>query len=249
MRFQNKVCVVTGGANGIGKCIAEMFLREGAYVAVIDKDEAAGNRLEHEKLLFFGGDIGDKQTLERICEEVLARHTVVDCLVNNAMVHNGGLLSGCSYEDFLESLRVGVAAPYYLASLLKDRFAPSGAIVNISSTRERMSSPDTESYTAAKGGIGALTHALCISLAGKVRVNAICPGWIDTHDAKHSKPDMRQHPSGRIGIPQDIASMALYLCSEDAGFINGESITIDGGMTRQMIYHDEFGWTYSLRKE
>ena len=117
-------------------------------------------------------------------------------------------------------------------------------MVNISSSRDRMSQPQTESYTAAKGGISALTHALAVSLAGKARVNSISPGWIETGDTVWTGPDADQQPVGRVGNPLDIANMVLFLCSDKAGFITGENICIDGGMTRQMIYHNDFGWTY-----
>ena len=122
-------------------------------------------------------------------------------------------------------------------------FAPGAAVVNISSSRDRMSQPQTESYTAAKGGIAALTHALAVSLAGKVRVNSISPGWIETNGEVWTGPDASQQPAGRVGNPLDIANMVLFLCSDKAGFITGENICIDGGMTRQMIYHNDFGWT------
>lgn len=159
MRFEGKTCVVTGGANGIGRCIAEAFVHEGAHVAVIDTDASTGERLTQklgEKLLFVQGDVGDK-------------------------------------------------------------------------------------------------HTLCISLSGRVRVNALSPGWIDTGAyqqtegyAPHLKEDQLQHPSGRMGQPSDIAAMTLYLCSAEAGFIDGENITIDGGMTRRMIYHGDDGWHYKI---
>ena len=106
-----------------------------------------------------------------------------------------------------------------------------------------MSQPQTESYAAAKGGIAALTHALAVSLGGKLRVNSISPGWIETSCREYTGPDAFQHPAGRVGTPLDIANMALYLCSDKAGFITGENICIDGGMTKQMIYHNDFGWT------
>ena len=136
-----------------------------------------------------------------------------------------------------------LTAPFYLTKLFAPHFAPGAAIVNISSSRDRMSQPQTESYTAAKGGISALTHALAVSLAGRVRVNAIAPGWIDTDYTVYEGPDAVQQPAGRVGNPMDIANMVLYLCSDKAGFITGENICIDGGMTRQMIYHNDFGWT------
>ncbi|HNZ94566.1 MAG TPA: SDR family oxidoreductase, partial [Sphaerochaeta sp.] len=142
----------------------------------------------------------------------------------------------------------GVLAPFYLAKLFKPHFADGASIINISSSRDRMSQMQTESYTAAKGGIAALTHALAISLAGKVRVNSISPGWIDTLGATHEGPDAVQHPAGRVGNPMDIANMVLFLCSDKSGFITGENICIDGGMTKQMIYHGDHGWTLDERK-
>ena len=147
-----------------------------------------------------------------------------------------------SYEDFEYALKVGVTAPFYLAKLFAPHFNIGGSIINISSSRDRMSQPQTESYTAAKGGISALTHALSVSLAGKVRVNSISPGWIDTQDTVYAGADALQQPVGRVGEPRDIANMVLYLCSDMAGFITGENICIDGGMTRQMIYHGDHGW-------
>ncbi len=149
----------------------------------------------------------------------------------------------CSYEEFQYALSVGVTAPFYLTKLFVPHFLKGAAIVNISSSRDRMSQPQTESYTAAKGGIAALTHALAVSLAGKVRVNSISPGWIDTAYTVHEGPDASQQPAGRVGNSLDIANMVLYLCSDKAGFITGENIYIDGGMTRQMIYHGDNGWT------
>ena len=171
-------------------------------------------------------------------------------MINNACFSRKGILSGCTYEDFNEVLAVGVVAPYMLSLLFRDHFNKGGAIVNISSTRAFMSQKDTESYTAAKGGITALTHALSVSLSGIVRVNSVSPGWIDTggyHDdtyiPSHSEADRLQHPSGRVGVPYDIARTVLFLCHEDAGFINGENITVDGGMTKLMIYDGDEGWS------
>lgn len=230
--FQNKVAVVTGGAKGIGKAIAEEFRKEGAKVCVIDL-------LENESYV---GDLADQAVLEDFARKVIAEHGHVDYLINNALPLMKGI-DACTYEEFNYAMRVGVTAPFYLAKLFAPHFAPGAAIVNISSSRDRMSQPQTESYTAAKGGISALTHALAVSFAGKVRVNSVSPGWIDTSYAIYEGPDAAQHPAGRVGNPLDIAHMVLYLCSDKAGFITGEDICIDGGMTRQMIYHNDFGWT------
>ena len=231
MNFKDKVAVVTGGAQGIGRCIAEEFLKAGAHVCVIDKQH--GNH--------FVGDIADKMVLERFAREVIEKYGRVDYLINNALPLMKGI-DECSYEDFQYAMSVGVTAPFYLSKLFSPYFAEGAAIVNISSSRDRMSQPQTESYTAAKGGIAALTHALAVSLAGRVRVNSISPGWIDTTGTVYEGPDAIQQPVGRVGHPMDIANMVLFLCSDKATFITGENICIDGGMTHQMIYHGDHGW-------
>ena len=229
--FTGKVAVITGGANGIGKCIAEEFKKNGAEVVIIDK--APG---EH-----FVGDIADKSVLETFVENVIKKYGNIDYLINNALPIMRGI-SECSYEEFQYALSVGVTAPFYLAKLFMPHFSSGGSIINISSSRDRMSQPQTESYTAAKGGISALTHALAVSLAGKVRVNSISPGWINTSYHVYDGADAVQQPVGRVGNPLDIANMVLFLCSDKAGFITGENICIDGGMTKLMIYHDDNGW-------
>ena len=231
--FTNKVAVVTGGAKGIGRAIVQEFRKAGAAVCVIDL-------LPNE---YFVGDVSDQAVLETFARKVIAEHGHVDYLINNALPLMKGI-DECSWEEFNYALRVGVTAPFYLTKLFAPHFAPEAAVVNISSSRDRMSQPQTESYTAAKGGISALTHALAVSLAGKVRVNSISPGWIETGDTVWNGPDAAQQPAERVGDPLDIAHMVLFLCSDKAGFITGENICIDGGMTRQMIYHNDFGWTF-----
>ena len=230
--FQNKVAVVTGGARGIGKCIREHFEAAGARVCVIDQ-------LDND---YFVGDLADKATLEQFAAKVIADCGHVDFLINNAAPAGHGITAG-SYEQFENALKVGVTAPFYLSKLFIPYFAKGASIVNISSSRDRMSQPETESYTAAKGGISALTHAMAVSLAGKVRVNSVSPGWIDNNYTVYEGADADQHPAGRVGLPPDIANMVLYLCSDMAGFITGENICIDGGMTRNMIYHGDHGWS------
>lgn len=229
--FEGKVVVVTGGTSGIGKCIANEFRACGAHVYVVDKAEGS----------HFVGDIAQKEVIEAFVDEILSKHDMVDCIINNAPPYMGGL-DKCSYEEFEYAMAVGVTAPFYLVKLLHEHLSLGASIVNISSSRDRMSQPQTESYTAAKGGIAALTHALAMSLAGKARVNSISPGWINTSDTAIEGVDATQQPVGRVGHPKDIANMVLFLCSDKAGFITGENICIDGGMTRQMIYHGDGGW-------
>jgi len=248
LNFAGKTAIVTGGANGIGLSIAEHFLDVGADVFIIDIDKAAWEALaaRHDGLKFFHGDIGEKTTSEAF---ISALPCPINFLINNACISHGGLLSVCPYEDFERMQRVGVTAPYYLTSLLLQQslLAKDAAIINIASTRADQSQPDTEAYTAAKGGIIALTHAMAISLAGQARVNAISPGWIETdkHNADHTDSDKHQHPARRIGIPNDIAQMTLFLCdNEKSGFITGQNFTIDGGMSKLMIYHNAHNWKF-----
>lgn len=230
--MNQKVAVITGGAHGIGLCIAQEFRKLGVLVEVIDLTPG-----DH-----YVGDISKKESLESFAQYVIQKHGHVDYLINNAPPAMKGI-DVCSYEEFQNALQVGVTAPFYLTKLFLPWFAEGACVVNISSSRDRMSQPQTESYTAAKGGIAALTHGLAVSLAGKVRVNSISPGWIDTDYTVYAGSDAVQQPAGRVGNPMDIANMVLFLCSEKAGFITGENICIDGGMTKLMIYHGDHGWT------
>ena len=233
--FKDKVAIVTGGAQGIGKCIADEFRKAGATVYVIDIQDGP----------HYVGDISRKEVLEAFASFVLERHEKIDFIINNAIPSMKGL-DDCSYEDFEYALKVGVTAPFYLVKLFSEHLADGASIVNLSSSRDRMSMPQTESYTAAKGGIAALTHALAVSLSGKARVNSISPGWIDTAYTVYEGPDAYQQPAGRVGNPMDITNMVMFLCSDKAGFITGENICIDGGMTRQMIYHGDNGWKLDI---
>ena len=235
--FNGKVAVVTGGARGIGRRIADRFRAAGAEVCIIDL-------LDND---YFVGDLADKDTLEIFARKVVDDYGHVDYLINNAAPKMCGITKG-SYDDFEYALKVGVTAPFYLAKLFAPHFGKGASIINISSSRDRMSQSETESYTAAKGGISALTHALAVSLSGRVRVNSISPGWIDNDYKLYGGSDAIQQPVGRVGEPDDIANMVLYLCSDMAGFITGENICIDGGMTRQMIYHGDCGWTLDKDK-
>ncbi|MBQ3295575.1 MAG: SDR family oxidoreductase [Erysipelotrichaceae bacterium] len=229
--FKDKVAVVTGGANGIGKCISQEFEKQGAIVEVIDI--AKGDHYQ--------GDISDKETLENFVKYVIDKHGHIDYLINNALPLMKGI-DECTYEEFEYALKVGVAAPFYLSKLFLPYFNKGSSIINISSSRDRMSQPQTESYTAAKGGIAALTHALAVSLGPRIRVNSISPGWIDTDYKVYEGPDAFQQPAGRVGNPLDIANAVLFLCSDKSSFITGENICVDGGMTKLMIYHGDNGW-------
>jgi len=261
MDFQNRVVVVTGGANGIGRAAVESFLTAGAAVAFVDTDKEAGEKLvsrfEANAVHFHPEDIAEEAVLHAFADAVKQRFGKVDYLVNNACISKKGILSDCSYQDFNYVLALGVTAPYLLTSLLVPVFSADASVVNIASSRGFMSQPDTESYSAAKGGILALTHALSVSLAVKARVNSISPGWIDTgsfHKEENYRPDyeaadLLQHPVGRVGVPDDIVQMIRFLCSSAAGFITGQNFTIDGGMSKQMIYHNDHGWTYKPESE
>ena len=229
-----KVAVVTGGAQGIGKAICDAFVDQGIAVCTIDV-------LDNK---YFVGDIADEKVLKQFAAKVIGEYGAIDFLINNACLSLGGLNS-CSYEDFNYVLRVGIAAPFLLTQLFMDHFTLSASIVNISSTRHLMSQANTESYTAAKGGITALTHAMAVTLAGKARVNSISPGWINTTETQFSGPDARQHPAGRVGTPTDVVHAVMFLCDQRSSFITGQNITVDGGMTKLMIYHGDGGWTWS----
>lgn len=233
MKEDRKVAVITGGAQGIGKAVEEQFRKEGVITVVIDILEG-----EH-----YIGDISKKEVLEAFVEDTIDRYGHINYLINNAVPLMKGI-DECSYEEFQYALSVGVTAPFYLSKLFAPYFGKNAAIINISSSRDRMSQPQTESYTSAKGGIAALTHALAVSFSGKVRVNSISPGWIDTEGTVYQGADALQQPVGRVGEPEDIANIVLFLCSDKAGFITGENICVDGGMTRQMLYHGEYGWSY-----
>lgn len=250
--MKGKVCIVTGGANGIGRCIVETFAFKGASVYFIDKDKRAGEELlgklaETEgQHLFIHGDLAKENDIKNFVKTISENTKSIDILINNACFSAGGIENGCTYEAFNEVLHVGVTAPFMLTQLLRSSFKEGASIVNIASTRAFQSQANTESYSAAKGGIIALTHALAISLAGRVRVNAISPGWIDTESTEYvpSEEDIKQHPSARIGRPSDIARAILFLIDPANDFINGENIVIDGGMSKQMIYHGDAGWNF-----
>lgn len=235
--FENKVVVITGGAQGIGLAMAEAFRKEQAHVCLIDLQENP----------YFQGDLADRRVLEQFAQKVIQDFGHVDIFIHNAPPLMKGL-QDCSWEEFDQAMKVGVYAPFYLVQLFEPVLNPGASIVLIFSSRDRMSQPNTESYAAAKGGLHALTHALAMSLAGRVRVNSVSPGWIETQGRTWDGPDALQHPAGRVGRPEDVAETVLFLCSDKAGFITVENICVDGGMTRQMVYHADEGWNYTPDK-
>ena len=187
------------------------------------------------------GNAGVEEDVRSFAEKVLECFGRVDVLINNACITHRGILSGCSFKEFNEVLRVGVSAPYLLNLLFRDHFSRGASIVNIASTRASMSRKDTESYSAAKGALTSLTHALSMSLSPfGVRVNSVSPGWIDTGLFGVLYPeDAFQHPSGRVGSPEDIVKAVFFLCG--SSFVNAENLVIDGGMSRMMVYHGDEG--------
>ena len=230
--FENKVVVITGAASGIGQRIKERFESEGARVYYIDiKPNDC-----------FQGDVASQEDLNRFVSFVLGKENRVDVLVHNAMPLFKGV-DNCEYEEFMRALQIGPAAGFYLAKLLKGHMPEGSSIINITSTRDNQSMPQSESYAASKGALKSLTHALAVSLGPKIRVNAIAPGWIDTSDSSYTGSDALQQPVGRVGVRDDIADLVLYLCSPKASFISGQEIVVDGGMSKLMIYHGEHGWS------
>lgn len=238
IEFKNKVVIVTGGASGIGKSIAEQFYKQKAKVIIIDK-----NNCDTKCDFFYKGDITNKKVIVDFIKQVIKKYEKVDFIINNAGLSKGGLLS-CSYENFLYVQKLSLAAPFMIVKQLINNLNKNAVIINISSSRAFQSQPDWESYGAAKGGIVALTHAMAVTLKGKARVNCISPGWIDTLNSNFSKEDKSQHPANTVGEPKDIANMVLFLCSNKAKFITGENINIDGGMSKLMVYHNDYGWQY-----
>ncbi len=241
-----KGIMVTGGAHGIGKGICELFLKHHYQVCFMDINHELGEAFakSNEHLYFFNGDVKDKQQLKAFVEFAMEHMGSIDVLVNNACYGKQGILSDASYEDFDEVLSVGLKAPYELSRLCKEELKKNkGHIIHIASSRAFQSEPDTECYASAKGGIVALTHALAVSLAPDIHVNAIAPGWIDVNNTlEFSKADKEAIPVGKVGNPQDIAEVVYFLVNQT--FITGETITVDGGMSKRMIYHGDWNWEY-----
>lgn len=247
MDFKDKKVVITGGGHGIGKAAAVAFINCGAQVFVIDCDDKRLHQLkaQHPKIHTFLGDIAQKECLQPFYQYV-HHYGKIDILINNACIGPKGLLSQLSYEEFDHFLAIGLKAPYELSRLFQcDLIENCGNIINIASSRAFQSEPDSEAYASVKGGIVALTHALAMSLAGQVRVNAIAPGWINVQEnSQITQADQEAIPVGRVGKAEDVVNMIMFLVSDQGSFITGETITIDGGMSKRMIYHGDCYWKY-----
>ncbi|WP_195398718.1 SDR family NAD(P)-dependent oxidoreductase [Bacteroides finegoldii] len=241
----SKRVFITGGAEGIGKAIVEAFCLSGDQVAFCDINETAGQETAKATgSIFHKVDVSDKDALESCIQRILSEWNDIDIIVNNVGISQFSSITETSVEDFDKILSINLRPVFITSRLLaihrKEQSSPNpyGRIINICSTRYLMSEPGSEGYAASKGGIYSLTHALALSLSEwNITVNSIAPGWIQTHDYDQLQPeDHSQHPSRRVGKPEDIARMCLFLCEENNDFINGENITIDGGMTKKMIY-------------
>ena len=242
---KKKRVFVTGGAEGIGKAIVQAFCNAGYRVAFCAKNETSGQQLAKETgTVFYQVDVSDQESLERCMQRIFLVWGDIDIIVNNAGISKFSPITETSIDDFDNILSVNLRPAFITSRLLaihrksQPSRNPFGRIINICSTRYLMSEPGSEGYAASKGGIYSLTHALAVSLSEwHITVNSIAPGWIQNHDYEQLRTeDHTQHPSGRVGKPEDIARMCLFLSQEENDFINGENITIDGGMTKKMIY-------------
>lgn len=248
--LKNKIVFVTGGSNGIGKSIVSSFCRNGANVVFCDVDEEAGKllcaELSEYQCSFLPVDVLNANALERSLHGVIERYGNIDVLINNVGVSRFGSILDVSIEEFENVLNINLRSVFITAKAMAEHRAAHlnlntyGRIINIASTRYLMSEPDSEAYAASKGGVVSLTHALSTSLSKyNITVNCISPGWIETQDyAMLKEGDHKQHPSGRVGLPADIARMCLFLCEPDNNFINGQNLIVDGGMTKKMIYEE-----------
>ena len=249
--LKDKVALVTGGGQGIGKAVALALLERGMRVVIAEADAEAGSETEREykakgDIAFVETDVSREPDVRRAVDQAEVLFGGLDALVNNAGINIVKPLAELTLDEWRRVIDTNLTGTLMFAKFAAPALkARDGAIVNIASTRALMSEPNTESYAASKGGIVALTHALAASLGPEVRVNCISPGWIDVSGWKKSskrkpaelKPeDHAQHLVGRVGRPEDIASLVAYLIGPDSGFITGANFVVDGGMTRKMIY-------------
>ncbi|HMB16360.1 MAG TPA: SDR family oxidoreductase [Pelovirga sp.] len=238
------VALVTGGAQGIGKGIALRLEQNGFRVVIADINEEAGRQVVAEsagEITAITTDVSDEAAVKALFARVSADFGRLDALINNAGIADahGAPLEQLELVDWNRMLAtnltgVFLCSKYAIPWLRIQR----GSIVNLASTRALQSEPDTEAYSASKGGVVALTHAMAVSLGPQIRVNSISPGWIHVTDDALQVQDHTQHPVGRVGAPEDIAALVGYLVSDQAGFITGQDFVVDGGMTHKMIYVD-----------
>ncbi len=249
--MKNRVAIITGGAQGIGKAIGAQLLGRGMAIVIADNDKEAGRETLAEfqalgDVRFIVTDVAREPGVQKMVASAIKAFGRLDVLVNNAAITANAAPARLKLADWNRVLAVNLTGAFLCAKHAAAHLRRSrGAIINIASTRALMSEPGTEAYSASKGGIVALTHALAMSLGPRVRVNCISPGWIETESSRKtslrrvpdlSREDHRQHPVGRVGLPADIAALVDYLVSEAAGFITAANFVVDGGMTRKMIY-------------
>ena len=266
--MEERVAVITGSGRGIGRAVAERYADAGVRVVIAEKDEAAGREAERDINARVGGraapgepapdgpapdgpalgpacfirtDVSRPDDIDAMVAAAIERFGRIDVLVNNAGIGRGASPYDLTVDAWDEVIAVNLRGTFLcsraVARVMRGR---GGSIVNIASTRALMSEPNTEAYSASKGGIVALTHALAASLGHDgIRVNCISPGWICTgaYDAL-TDSDHSQHLSGRVGRPDDIARACLFLCDPANAFITGANLIVDGGMTRTMIYQE-----------
>ena len=249
--LEGRVAIVTGGAQGIGRGIADRLAKEGGQIVIADADAEALAELEREvpAYLCVQADVSSEQSVQNLLEIALARFGRLDFVVNNAGISANASLEQLTLADWNRVIGVNLTGAFLMSRHASPQLRASrGAIVNIASTRATMSEANTEAYSASKGGLLALTHALAVSLGPDVRVNAVSPGWIETRDRQktgarstvdHSEADRAQHPVGRVGMPEDVAAMVAFLCSSESGFVTGQNFVVDGGMTKKMIYVED----------
>ncbi len=233
---ETRVALVTGGAKGIGAAIASRLVRDGWRVVIADRDPAGAGPLGARYLVC---DVGDEAAVVGLVRGIEAAEGRLDALICNAGFMIRKPLAALSLAEWSSVLAANLTSTFLLARSSEAMLrAAKGAIVTIASSRARMSEPDTESYSASKGGLVALTHALAVSLGPDVRVNCISPGWIVTDGPYPSEAEHAFHPAGRVGHPDDIAALAAFLIGTESGFITGAEFVVDGGVTRKMIYPD-----------
>ncbi len=245
MIFTDKVVIVTGASNGIGRAVASMYGGEGAKVIIADIDEENGVKVK-ESIEKNGGearfcytDVSNPQDIIKLVDYTIDTYGKIDILINNAGLSEWGSPYEISIDKWDRIINTNLRSVFLCSrEAAKHMRKNGGAIINIASTRAFMSEANTEAYAATKGGIVAITHALAVSFSkDNITVNSISPGWIETGDySKLREKDHKQHLSSRVGKPEDIARACLFLSNLENDFINGENLIIDGGMTRKMIY-------------